>query len=382
MAIRITFICSILLALASCPLTGFADTLYLKNGRKVEGRVVARDFPPQCRGFLQSEHTKLIGVWGSYDPNRESPRWITSVAFSPDGAFVLSGGAAPGPGHLESGSLKLWSVASGREVRVFQGHTRRVNSVAFSPDGRFALSGSTDGTVRLWAVATGEEVRTLKEVKNVEYRMVDAVAFSPDGNFVLVGTSEEPGLRLLDGASGEELRTFNVGFGVRSIAFSPEGRLALSASSYEPPTLWEVASGKLVRAFRMKRGRWLFLLKSRGAWSQAIFSPDGQLVAAGNSDSNIRLWDAATGEELLVFQGHNGRVSSVAFSPDGRLLISGGSEDHTIRFWNAANGEQVDRIDLTTSNDLVYTLAFAPDGGSFVAGTDRGVILHFELVND
>src|SRR5262249_41740862 len=77
---------------------------------------------------------------------------VTSVAFSPDGARVLSGGA--------DSTLKLWDVATGRLLRTFQGHAGQVSSVVFSPNGARVLSGSYDNTLKLWDAATGELLRT------------------------------------------------------------------------------------------------------------------------------------------------------------------------------------------------------------------------------
>ena len=81
-------------------------------------------------------------------------RLVTSVAFSPDGRYALSGSWDE--------TIRLWEVSTGREVRTLKGHSGWVTSVAFSPDGRYALSGSWDETIRLWEVSTGREVRTLK----------------------------------------------------------------------------------------------------------------------------------------------------------------------------------------------------------------------------
>ena len=77
-------------------------------------------------------------------------------AFSPDGALALS---ASGEFGLSDNTLRLWEVASGRELRRFEGHTDEVLACAFSPDGALALSASRDRTLRLWEVASGRELR-------------------------------------------------------------------------------------------------------------------------------------------------------------------------------------------------------------------------------
>jgi hypothetical protein len=82
---------------------------------------------------------------------------ITSVAFAPDGRTALSGS--------DNKKLKLWDLASGREIRTFTGHTDRVTSVAFAPDGRTALSGSKDDTLKLWDVASGLPGQLFLEIR-------------------------------------------------------------------------------------------------------------------------------------------------------------------------------------------------------------------------
>ncbi len=109
---------------------------------------------------------------------------------------------------------------------------------------------------------------------------------------------------------------------VESVAFSPDGRL-LASASYGEIKLWEVATGREV-----------LTLRGHTDWVRSVaFSPDGRLLASG-SYKEIKLWEVATGREVRTLTGHTDDVNSVAFSPDGRLLASGsGYYDRTIKLW-------------------------------------------------
>jgi WD40 repeat protein len=161
--------------------------------------------------------------------------FVESVAFSPDGARVLTG-SGPNEGlraKSKNNTARLWDAATGKEIRAFKGHEHWVTSVAFSPDGGRALTGSKDGTVRLWDAATGKELRAFKG---------PSVAFSPDAKLVLTG-SEDGTVRLWDAATGEELRAFKGHEGsVVSVAFSPDGTRVLTGSQDKTARLWDISA--------------------------------------------------------------------------------------------------------------------------------------------
>ena len=260
--------------------------------------------------------------------------------------------------------MKLWEVASGREVKAFQGLTSRVRSVAFSPDGRYALAGSYDKTLKLWDVASGREIRTFRG----HTKYVNSVAFSPDGRHALSG-SEDKTLKLWDVASGQEIRTFR-GHSrhVNSVAFSPDGRHALSGSADETLKLWNVTSGQEIRTFQ---GDPKYVIS-------IAFSPDGRYALSGSSDDTLKLWDVASGREIRTFRGHNYTVQSVAFSPDGRQALSG-SLDNTLKLWDVASGREIRTFQLQTS--WILSVAFSPDGRVALSGNDNGATAIWDIAS-
>ena len=104
-------------------------------------------------------------------PQLGHSRAVKSVAFSSDMKYLVS---------TDKNTIKLWDVATKREIRSLTGHLNEVKSIAFSPDGKQVLSGSSDNTVKLWDAASGQVICTI-ELK----WGVDSVIFSPDGKQIL-----------------------------------------------------------------------------------------------------------------------------------------------------------------------------------------------------
>jgi WD40 repeat protein len=338
---------------------------------------------------LEDGYRSIDGLDGTYFEE------LNSVAFSRDGKYALAGNYGE--------ALKLWDLASGKDVRTFKGHggfdaygalNGTVNSITISPDGKYALSGSSDKTLKLWDLASGKEIRTFAG----HSKSVDSVAIVPDGMYVLFGSHNYNKLNIWDITSGKEIRTFTTG-GVRSVAISPDGKYALSVGNDNTLKLWHLASGKEIRTFTghsyvssvaispdskyalsgsysntlklwdLASGKEIrtFTGHSESVYSVAI-SPDGKYVLSGSSDKTVKLWDIASGEEIRTFTGHSGGVASVAISPDGKYILSG-SSDKTIKLWDLASGKEVRTF--TGHSENVRSVAISPDGKYALSSGER-----------
>jgi hypothetical protein len=262
------------------------------------------------------------------------------VAFSPDGARILSGSW--------DSTIKLWDVTSGALIRTFDGHSHTVYSVAFSPDATRVLSGSGDNMIKLWDADSGALLRTFDGHSHTVY----SVAFSPDATHVLSGSGDNT-IKLWDAASGALLRTFDGHSNtVHSVAFSPDGTRVLSGSGDNIIKLWDAASGALISN----------LVGHSGSVTSVAFSPDGARILSSSFDRTVRIWNLATGDLLAsLLAGRDGEWQ--AMTPAGFFAASrkGNGMSGVVRGLNVIT---IDQVHQSLFNpDLVReTLAGDPDG--------------------
>ncbi|HEY9668157.1 MAG TPA: NB-ARC domain-containing protein [Coleofasciculaceae cyanobacterium] len=151
-----------------------------------------------------------------------------------------------------------------------------------------------------------------------------------------------------------------------AVKFSPDGQLLATGDFNGEVRLWRVVDGKN-----------LLTCKGHTSWVWSIaFSPDGQTLATGSADRTVKLWDLSTGQCSQMLQGHTTQVWSVCWSPDGQILASA-SEDHTIKVWDIKTGK-CDRT-LEGHTNWVRSVAFSPDGKLLASGSDDQTVKLWDL---
>ena len=291
---------------------------------------------------------------------------VYTVAFSPDGQLLASGG--------NNNKAILWNVASRIEQTTFRGHKKSVMSVVFSPDGKYLASASHDGFVRLWNVDSRRRHAVFTHTRT---GWVRGVAFSPDGKLLASGGGDQSGSVMLWNIDGNQRIDPMIGHAaiVESVAFSPDGRLLASTSRDKTVKLWDVNTQQIRKN----------LTKHKSVVYAVAFSPDGKTLATSSRDYTIKLWSVSSGENFETFEIGRGRhvyAEALAFSPDGKHLAAA-CMDHNVILYDVDKRRAVNT--LRGHNGAVTSVAFSPNGKQLASGSrDRTVLLwnlkHFNII--
>ncbi len=304
----------------------------------IEPRQIAMSTPeiPGLYGGSRKAHEvlQLIGHSG----------WIKALDMTPDGNKALSGS--------QDNSIRLWNVATGKEIGKFEGHDDDVNCVVFSPTGSNALSGGSDRTVRLWDIDLGTELKKFEGHQN----LVTCVAFSESGSRIASGGYDGT-VRIWDTSTGKQLKQMEGNLGtVRCLAFTPDGEQLVSGGTDKIVTLWNVNTGTVARKFTGHKGE----------ISSLAISPDGSKVLSSSRDLTIQLWDLSTGEPLKLLSGHTNWIQKAVFLSSDRV-ISGGL-DKKIRIWDLNYAKEIESYQIPPYG--MWSVAFDRKGERILTGSD------------
>jgi WD40 repeat protein len=337
--------------------------------------------------------------------------FVAHLAWSPIDDRLVSAGA--------DGVARVWNAASSTAEQTLP--YINVSLLAWSSDGRYlalpvAFGEPAPGTVAIWDVAMGQpETDTLDPGYDLFWMEAD---FSPDDRLLLIrglgslpeGIADMETIYVLDAHTGEEVRSFTVtdGSWIRSCGWSPDGAQVAGGTSEGILYLWDSQTGELLNTLvGHEAGRMIAALEwspdgskiatgggsTARVWDAAtgetilvlaheaptfvpsvVWAPDGArlLTTSGNDDAGaedttVRVWDASTGEELRVLRGHTSQVTSGDWSPNGRRIVSS-SSDSTTRIWDAETGDEL----LTLSTPAIYypVAGWSPDGKYLAVGME------------
>ena len=359
-------------------------------------QVTALAFNPDGSCFASVDSAHNIHLWDSEAVNNRHVLAghkddVSALAFSHDGRMLASGGAdrtirlwdpvqggalggsgLPAEDHVHlvltginnqlvragGGSrLRVWDLESGREAPDFEG-TESVHLLTTDSAGRWLATAGPGPVIKVWDAATRKVQRTLEGPAGG----VSALAFTNDSRTLAAASSENATVWLWDIETGTPILVIPIaadGCSVQSLAFHPGGKILaaggidwLATSGSEGAVcLWDVVERCRVTTIRL-------------AAHALTFDASGRRLAGASSENSVFVWDLPS--QILAFKaaGHKDRVTSVAYSPNGKWLVSAG-EDRMINLWTAENGRLWAAHECETA---IRALAFSPDGSFLFTG--------------
>jgi len=256
-------------------------------------------------------------------------------------------------------------LAGQQQAGILPADPSGVSDVAFSPGGKLLATAGSDGLVRLWNPATRQAVGAPLQTGSGPSGGVSVVVFSPDGK-LLASADTKGTVRLWNPVTRRPVGTplQKDAVGVFGLAFSPDGKLLASEDENAVVRLWNPVSRRPFGA----------PLQTHASESSVAFSPDGRLLVH-DSTGTMRLWDPVTRHSAPILTGsHTHRVQVAAFSPDGKLLATAGSGG-TVRLWNPATRRPVGApLRATKSQAVVLDVAFSPDSKLLASVDGNGTV--------
>ena len=272
----------------------------------------------------------------------ESPR-IESVAFSPDSRLLAVSGGAP----ALFGEIQIWDVETHRQLHSYKIANDSLFGVSFSPDGQRVAFGGADKTVRIIAANDGKELMKFDNHSD----WVLATAFTVDGKRLLSG-SRDRAMKLINVANGQFIDDINKLLeNVLCMARHPKEDIVAYGGDLGTPRIYKISDNQgrtaanndvnLVREFE----------RQPGPVCSIAYSPDGNSIAVGNVDGEVRIYKTSDGSRLATLKENHGAVFALKFHPTKNQLVTGGY-DGKVRIFEVPEGKLVTAFNPVPIKDV------------------------------
>ncbi|MCB2195517.1 MAG: WD40 repeat domain-containing protein [Bacteroidetes bacterium] len=270
-------------------------------------------FSPDGKQFISGSKDEKIILWNfeTFEPVKTIQRHYATIyelEYSTAGDLFFSGGDK---------TVNVWQN-DGTYIKSLSGHTTAVWSIGLSADAKFMVSGSFDNDFRLWDVAEGSTIHIFENNR----KSVMATAYSKATNLIASG-SQNGYIDIYTFDNFELIHTFPAHSGnVYALAFSHNGKYLASASREGTIKIWDLNTMNIIHV----------LTNHERSVMSIQFSSNDKLLVSGSYDATVKLWDVVSGKEIHTYVGHTMPVNDVAIRNDNKYILSA-SSDKTIKVW-------------------------------------------------
>jgi WD40 repeat protein len=322
-----------------------------RNNRSEEAALNSIDWSPDGDQLLVMGSV-LNQIWDlSVQPpqllgHREG---LEAAAWSPDGGRIATASL--------DGTARIWDAARGEMLQTLS-HPGGVQDLTWSPDGKQLATADQSGSVRVWDI----DAESYTELSNHDEIRFSSLAWSPGGDRIVASSQPDQVSLIWEVNTGKtiELEQGDLSCYLASPSWSPGGdRFVTGCVRRElkdtPARIWNADTGSELARLEGTDGNSLV----------ADWSPDGSSIAVAYSEMSIRIWDVESVQPGTRYSGHADIIADIHWSPNSQRLVSADGGGF-VKVWGAATGDEIRSIKMKSS---LNSVRWSPDGGYVIAAT-------------